>query len=55
MVFIDLILKLVESGLEQGQEVFVVPRNIDSGSGTHPSFCSVDTGCYFPGLNWPGQ
>ena len=55
MNFSDLILNLGESCLEQGQEIFVVPKDIYPGSGTHPAFCSLDTGCYFPGLNWSGQ
>ena len=46
MDFSDLILKLGESCLVQGQEIFVVPKDIYSGSGNHPAFYSVCTGCY---------
>ena len=55
MDFSDLILKLGESCLEHGQEIFVVPKDTYSGSAIHPALCSVGTGCYFTGLNWPGQ
>ena len=55
MDFSDLILKLGGKFSWAGARDFCCPQKRLSGSGTHPAFCSLGTGCYFPGLNWPGQ